>query len=125
MASNPTCKGETKAIIDFPLHTEHGLGLESSPQGPVATGRPTSSHIHTHPELQRVFVFHSQKSVPCAGERLVSRRPCSSMSAVSLGQWDGPRGEQGKVSSAFNQTLLHTRATLVLAVPQGVNPFHR
>lgn len=44
------------------------------------------------------------------------------MSAVSLGQWAGPRGEQGKVS-AFNQTLLHTRATLVLAVPQGVNQF--
>ena len=89
MASNPTCKGETKAIIDFPLHTDHGLGLESSPQGPVATGRPTSSHIHTHTELQCVFVFHSQKSVPCAGERLVSRRPCSSMSAVSLSQWAG------------------------------------
>ena len=31
MASNPACKGETKAVIDFPLHTDHELGLESFP----------------------------------------------------------------------------------------------
>lgn len=49
MASNPTCKGETKAIIDFPLHTDHGLGLESSPLGACGYWEAhVKPHTHTH-----------------------------------------------------------------------------
>lgn len=48
MASNPTCKGETEAIIDFPLHIDHGLGLESSLSGACGLEAHLKPHTHTH-----------------------------------------------------------------------------
>lgn len=48
MASNPTCKGETEAVIDFPLHTDHGLGLESSLSGACGLEAHLKPYTHTH-----------------------------------------------------------------------------
>ena len=48
MASNPSCKGETEAVIDFPLHTDHRLGLESSLSGACGLEAHLKPHTHTH-----------------------------------------------------------------------------